>query len=108
MNEKVEQVATTTIGSSIVIKGKLKTGENLVVRGRVEAQISSANDLRVEDSGVVKAHVHVRSAHVSGVVIGNITCEQKLEIAPGGRVVGDLLAPRIIISDGASLKGKIS
>jgi cytoskeletal protein CcmA (bactofilin family) len=108
MAENADGVPTTTIGATIIIRGKLKSDENLVINGRVEAQISSSKDLQVESSGVVKADVHVQSARVSGVVVGNITGEQLVEIASGGRVVGDLFAARIVISDGAAFKGRIA
>lgn len=103
-----EKTATTTaIGPTIVIKGKLKSDEDLIVRGRIEAEISSTKALFIENSGIIKANVSVKSARISGVVVGNITAEERIEIAPDGRVVGDLMAPRIIISDGAAFRGRI-
>src|SRR3954471_6362986 len=87
---------TTAIGPTIVIKGKLKSDEDLTVRGRIEAEISSSKALFIENSGIIKANVSVKSAKISGVVVGNITAEERIEIAPDGRVVGDLMAPRII------------
>ena len=98
---------TTAIGPTIVIKGKLKSDEDLIVRGRIEAEISSSKALFIENSGIIKANVSVKSARISGVVVGNITAEERIEIAPDGRVVGDLMAPRIIISDGAAFRGRI-
>jgi cytoskeletal protein CcmA (bactofilin family) len=98
---------TTAIGPTIVIRGKLKSDEDLIVRGRIEAEISSSKALFIENSGIIKANVSVKSARISGVVVGNITAEERIEIAPDGRVVGDLLAPRIIISDGAAFRGRI-
>jgi cytoskeletal protein CcmA (bactofilin family) len=98
---------TTAIGPSIVIRGKLKSAEDLVVKGRIEAEISSSKALFVENSGIIKANLKVQSAKVSGVVVGNITAEQKLEIAQDGRVIGDLLAPSIVLNDGAAFRGNI-
>jgi cytoskeletal protein CcmA (bactofilin family) len=99
--------ATTVIGPTIIIRGKLKVEEDLDVKGRIEADITSQRSLRVENSGIVKANVKVKTAIISGVVVGNITADEKIEIAPDGRVVGDLLAPRIIISDGAAFRGRV-
>jgi cytoskeletal protein CcmA (bactofilin family) len=102
-----DNATTTAIGPSIVIRGKLKSSEDLVVKGRIEAEISSTKALFVENSGIIKANLKVQSAKVSGVVVGNITAEQKLEIAQDGRVIGNLLAPRIVLNDGAAFKGNI-
>ncbi len=98
---------TTAIGPTIVIRGKLKSDEDLIVKGRIDAEIQSSKALLIENSGVVKANVRVKSARISGVVVGNISAEDKVEIASDGRVVGDLLSPRIVISDGAAFRGKI-
>jgi cytoskeletal protein CcmA (bactofilin family) len=102
-----KDATTTAIGPSIVIRGKLKSAEDLVVKGRIEAEISSTKALFVENSGIIKANLKVQSAKVSGVVVGNITAEQKLEIAQDGRVIGDLLAPSIVLNDGAAFRGNI-
>jgi len=61
----------------------------------------------VRDSGVVKADVDAANVNVAGGVIGNISVTEKIEIVSGGYVVGDIRAPRLIINDGASVKGNI-
>jgi cytoskeletal protein CcmA (bactofilin family) len=100
-------VTTTAIGPTIVIKGKLKSDEDLIVKGRIEAEIQSSKALLVENSGIIKANVRVKSAKLSGVLVGNITAEERVEILSDGRMVGDLTAPKIIINDGAAFRGRI-
>lgn len=79
----------------------------LIVRGRIDAEISSSKALFVENSGIVKANIKVKSARISGVLVGNVTAEELVEIAPDGRMVGDLTAPKIILNDGAAFRGRI-
>jgi cytoskeletal protein CcmA (bactofilin family) len=98
---------TTAIGPTIVIKGKLKSDEDLIVKGRIEAEIQSSKALLVENSGIIKANVKVKSAKLSGVLVGNITADERVEILSDGRMVGDLTAPKIIINDGAAFRGRI-
>ena len=102
-----DSTTSTVIGKTVTIKGKLRTKEDLIIKGRIEADITSQKALFVENSGVIKANVDVRMVRISGVVVGDVTAHEKIEIAPDGRVVGDLTAPRIIISDGAAFRGKI-
>jgi len=102
-----EKATTTTIGPTIVIRGRLKSDEDLIVKGRIDAEISSTKAVQIEQSGIVKANLEVKSAKISGVVVGNIKAESRIEIASDGRMVGDILAPRIVISDGAAFKGRI-
>lgn len=97
----------TVIGPSILISGKLTGDEDLTVRGRVEGELSLTRTLIVEPSGVVKANVTVKNAVVSGVVVGNIQASESVELTHEGRMVGDIRAPRVIIVDGASFRGRV-
>src|SRR5215468_475939 len=97
----------TVIGPSILINGKLTGDEDLTVRGRVEGELSLTKTLIVEPSGVVKANVTVKNAVVSGVVVGNVQATESVELTQEGRMVGDIRAPRVIIVDGASFRGRV-
>ncbi len=97
----------TVVGQSILINGKLTGDEDLTVRGRVEGELTLSRTLIVEPSGVVKANVAVKNAIVSGVVVGNINATESVELTREGRMVGDIRAPRVIIVDGASFRGRV-
>jgi cytoskeletal protein CcmA (bactofilin family) len=97
----------TVVGPSILISGKLTGDEDLTVRGRVEGELTLSRTLIVETTGVVKANVAVKNAIVSGVVVGNINATESVELTREGRMVGDIRAPRVIIVDGASFRGRV-
>ena len=98
---------TTIIGESILISGSLNGDEDLTVRGRVEGTLTLTKTLAVEPTGIVKAEVQVRNCVIAGVVVGNVTATESVEITKEGRMVGDIAAPRVIIVDGASFRGRI-
>ena len=100
-------VNNTVVGQSILISGRLTGDEDLTVRGRVEGELTLSRTLIVETSGVVKANVAVKNAIVSGVVVGNINATESVELTREGRMVGDIRAPRVIIVDGASFRGRV-
>jgi cytoskeletal protein CcmA (bactofilin family) len=99
--------ATTIIGESILISGALAGDEDLTVRGRVEGTLTLTRTLVVEPTGMVKAEVQVKNCIIAGVVVGNVTATESVEITKEGRMVGDIAAPRVIIVDGASFRGRI-
>ncbi|MBI3178997.1 MAG: polymer-forming cytoskeletal protein, partial [Deltaproteobacteria bacterium] len=103
----VDTANSTVVGPSIVINGNLQGDEDLTILGRVEGSISLTKTLNVEQSGVVKAEVSVRNAVVSGVIVGNVTATDSVEITDAGRMVGDIRAPRVIIVDGARFRGAV-
>ncbi|HTN50871.1 MAG TPA: polymer-forming cytoskeletal protein [Anaeromyxobacter sp.] len=98
---------TTIIGESILISGSLNGDEDLTVRGRVEGTLTLTKTLVVEPTGIVKAEVQVKNCIIAGAVVGNVTATESVEITKDGRMVGDIQAPRVIIVDGASFRGRI-
>jgi len=97
----------TEIGESILISGSLEGDEDLTVRGRVEGNVRLTRTLIVEASGIVKADVTVKDAVISGVVVGNVSASDSVQLTSAGRMVGDISAPRVIIVDGASFRGRV-
>jgi cytoskeletal protein CcmA (bactofilin family) len=98
----------TVIGAQTHVAGSLRGDEDLKVLGRVDGNIHSGRGLTVEASGVVVAEtVEVGSAIVHGTVVGNISASELVHICEGGRVVGDLQAPRVILAEGALFRGMI-
>lgn len=99
--------ASTVIGESILVSGNLTGDEDLLVLGKVEGSVSLSKTLHVQESGIVKANVQVKNAVISGIVVGNISATDSVEITEQGRMVGDIKAPRVIIVEGASFRGHV-
>ena len=102
-----KSLTSTVIGPTLVIRGKLKSDEDLVVKGRIDASITTTKSVYIENSGIVKNDLNVKSVRISGVQVGNVVAQERCEIAPDGRVVGDICTPRIVMADGAVFKGKL-
>jgi cytoskeletal protein CcmA (bactofilin family) len=97
----------TVIGEKIRITGQVSGDEDLSVLGWIEGTINLTRTLHVEPSGVVKADANVDTAVVAGVVVGNITASTAVELLEGGRMVGNINAPRVVIADGAAYRGHV-
>lgn len=97
----------TVIGKSVTIKGEIQGSEPLVIEGTVEGKVQIETSVMIRDSGLVKADLDAGTLNIAGGVIGNISVKEKVEIVNGGYVVGDIRAPRVVINDGASVKGHI-
>ena len=97
----------TIIGKTVTVKGEILGSEQLVVEGRVEGRIVIDTTVLIRESGLVKADVDANDINIAGGVVGNIAVKDKIEIVSGGYVLGDIRTPRLIINDGASVKGTI-
>jgi cytoskeletal protein CcmA (bactofilin family) len=94
------------IGTSVVIKGELNGGEDLMIEGLVEGTIQLKDHvLTIGPNGRIKAQVFAKSVIVLGEVTGNITASDKVDIH--GSVEGDITSPRVTIAEGAHFRGSV-
>ena len=99
---------TAVIGPTIRIKGALSGKENLVIEGCVEGSVELAgHDLTVGQKGQVDADLTARTVKVEGKITGDIRGSEKVIITKSGRVLGNIVAPRVTLEDGAKFKGSI-
>lgn len=103
-----ERRVAAWIGPSIVIKGDVTSSETMTVAGRVEGDITvKGHALIVAAGGMVRGNVVARDVIVHGEVLGTITAEARVEVTATGFVRGDIKAPRMVLSEGATLHGRI-
>ena len=96
------------VGKSIYIRGELSGNEDLTIEGTVEGKIELRDhNLVVGSTGKIQAEIHAKTVTIQGEVQGNVHAEERIELAASGTVKGDLVAPRIVISDGARFKGTV-
>jgi cytoskeletal protein CcmA (bactofilin family) len=96
------------IGKSVVIKGELSGSEDLMIEGTVEGKIElRQNVLTIGPNAKIKAQVFAKSVIVQGEVHGNITATEKVDLRESGSMDGDVVSPRVAISEGAHFRGSI-
>jgi cytoskeletal protein CcmA (bactofilin family) len=96
------------IGQSIHIKGELTGNEDLTIEGKVEGKVLlKDHHLTIGANGKITAEIQAKTVMVLGEVTGNITADDKVEVATSGSMRGDILAPRVVLADGAKFRGAI-
>jgi cytoskeletal protein CcmA (bactofilin family) len=97
-----------TIGPSIIIKGDLSGGEDLVIEGRVEGKVDlKQHNVTIGRSGRVKADIFGKVVIVEGEVDGNVFAQEQTILRQAGAIRGNITAPRVILEDGSRFKGSI-
>ena len=95
-------------GSTLVIKGELTGSEDLVFEGRLEGKIGLPDHVLTIGLGAeVTAEIIARVVIVHGTVTGNVSASERVEIRSSGRMLGDLISPRVMMNDGATFKGHL-
>ena len=96
------------IGATIKVKGEITGDENLIIEGQVEGSIKlTGHDLTVGQKGQVKADLTAKTVKIEGHITGDITGSEKVVLTKTGHVLGNIIAPRVTLEDGAKFKGSI-
>ncbi len=96
------------IGAGISISGEISGSENLLIEGRVDGKVNlSGNDVTIGKSGHVIADVNAKTIRVAGEVNGDLKAKERVVISGTGNVRGNVVAPRVVLEDGAIFKGSI-
>lgn len=96
------------IGKTVVIRGEVRGGEDLVIDGRVEGTVQLLeNRLTIGPNAEVAADLAARDILVQGRVKGNLAATGRVELRAGCVLEGDVRAARLAIEDNASMRGKV-
>lgn len=102
------QKTPMAIGSTIKIKGDVSGDEDLIIHGTVEGDINlSDHNVIIGNNGKVNANIRARQIEVEGSLKGDLVGSEKVIIKNTGNVLGNVIAPRVKLEDGAKFKGSI-
>lgn len=97
-----------TIGRSITIRGDVTGDEDLFIQGRIEGTIDlKQHNVTVGPEGRVKANIKGRMVTIEGEVDGNVSGQEQVALRSASKVNGDIVAPRVVLEDGANFLGSI-
>jgi cytoskeletal protein CcmA (bactofilin family) len=103
-----ERRVVAWVGKSVVFKGALVSSEDLTIDGRVEGTVELRDhSLTVGPDGHIRADIIAKNVTVRGVVTGTITAGEKVVVHAAGSVEGDIISPRVVVADGAVLRGRV-
>ena len=97
----------TIIGADTTIKGDMTVESRARILGVFEGTIRAKGQIQIADKGRCKASVDAGLIHVDGLVEGNLTAKEKVELNATSRVKGDLVAPKLVVIEGAAFTGHV-
>ncbi len=98
---------TLLVGQAIKVKGQIESCQNLVVEGRVEAELA-AQSLTVLKGGLFKGTAEVGKADIAGRFEGTLTVHGALAIKGSGTATGRIRYQRITIEGGGEIAGDVA
>lgn len=96
---------TTVIGADTKIKGDMTFDGTARILGGFEGSITAKGELHVAEGASCRAVVEAGKIIVDGVVEGNVTARDRVELTAKARVKGDVVTARLVVAEGASFVG---
>jgi cytoskeletal protein CcmA (bactofilin family) len=103
-----ERRVSAWIGTALTVHGKVISAQDLTIDGRVEGTIELGNHgLTIGTGAEIKADLVAQTIIISGAVTGNVTATAMVDLQATGSVDGDIKAPRLLMADGAIVRGRV-
>jgi cytoskeletal protein CcmA (bactofilin family) len=101
--------STAVLGRSVVVKGEIRSQEDLVIDGEVQGLVEAVGHrLTIGPNGNLQANgVKAREVVVMGKMKGAVEATDKVYIRKDAQLIGDVQTAGIVIEDGAYFKGGI-
>jgi cytoskeletal protein CcmA (bactofilin family) len=87
------------------LHGELHFEDTFRIDGRLTGKVDSDGDLYVGEHGEVQGEIRVGRLFVTGKVQA-VVHAQRVEIAPGGQLRGEVSTPVLVIDEGAIFEGQ--
>jgi cytoskeletal protein CcmA (bactofilin family) len=103
-----ERRVAAWVGKALRVEGRVISNEDLTIDGTVEGSIELGDhSVTIGPGAVVKADLTAKAITISGAVTGMVRATEKVDLRETGSVEGDIKAPRFVMAEGATVRGRI-
>jgi cytoskeletal protein CcmA (bactofilin family) len=103
-NETIGKVSGF-IDKETEINGDIRFKDSFRIDGKFKGKILAGNSLIVGETGELDADIDVGHISINGRVKGTLKASELIEIFSQGRVIGQMVTPKLIIEEGAFFQG---
>ncbi|MDR2552987.1 MAG: polymer-forming cytoskeletal protein [Treponema sp.] len=96
----------TVLSPDIEFSGILRFEKPFLIKGRVTGEINSTGLLMIDEEAVVEANIRASRVIILGTVKGNVSAEERIEVALTGKLTGNVSAPEINMETGCYFTGR--
>jgi cytoskeletal protein CcmA (bactofilin family) len=108
VNKPAEERRAAWIGSALRIEGRVISQQHLTIEGEVDGTIEVGDkSLTIGPGASVKADLMAKTITISGTMKGNIKADERVDLRATASVEGDIVTPRLIMVEGAVIKGHV-
>jgi cytoskeletal protein CcmA (bactofilin family) len=92
-------------GKNSAFNGKIISEGIFRLDGKMEGEIFHGGTLIVGETAVIKGKLEVHAITLNGMVEGEVTAKERVEVLDKGRLYGTISTPIIVIQDGGVFEG---
>jgi len=92
-------------GKDSLLKGKMNSEGIFRLDGKVEGEIYHSGTLIIGETAVIKGKVEATTLILNGILEGEVTAKERMEIHASGKLYGTIFTPIFVIQDGGTFEG---
>lgn len=96
---------TTMIGADTVLEGKLVTKASVRITGTVIGDVRADGVVVLTKTGKIEGTIEADSIIVAGVVKGNMSIRDKVNVEATGEIYGDVITKKFVIDEESIFQG---
>ena len=105
---RYESAGLTIIAAGTLVVGDVASEGVVKVEGEIRGSVRAAGQLLIAKGGIIHGDVLTREAVIGGEIEGAVRAEERVEIQSGAVVNGDIMTQRILIAEGGKVNGQLS
>jgi cytoskeletal protein CcmA (bactofilin family) len=98
----------SVIGENSVFEGRFYVSGSILIEGKFDGEIKTEDHLTVGPTGKVKTDIYARRVTVGGTLIGNITASEEVDLLANGKVLGNIVTPKLNVENGVLIQGMVT
>lgn len=102
------QNETSYFGKNLMIKGRVSGNGNVIILGGFDGEFNLRGRVKIAQPAKIKGEVKADVISVNGNVQGKLAAQQRLHLDQTARIEGQIITPKLSITEGASFNGEIS
>lgn len=106
--DRAENSGLTIVAPGTTILGDLTSEGVVKIEGTIEGTVRVHQQLLIARGGMVRGDVFAAELVVGGEIHGGVQADQRVEIQAGAVINGDIRTQRLLIADGGRVNGQIA
>lgn len=105
-NQKQFPTTATLISTGTILKGDVKSDNDLRIDGTIHGNVSSSAKIIIGPSGFVEGNINGNQADITGKVTGHVIVKELLQLRESSNVQGNISAAKLQIDPNAVFNGQ--